>query len=155
MMSVLIKWAMVVLDDPGILNLSEEELLHLIEKEPEVQAKKMMSVLIKWAKKRQFVPEQSDEPLEKKQKLDEEKGKGKDDTEKKEGDVNSNKEDEVKIKKEDGEENDAKEKNDDSKEDNKNSNISTSLVEPLQPFVSHIHWDHGDAEFFLKEEEEE
>jgi len=146
-----LKEAMVVLDDPGILNLSEEELLHLIEKEPEVQAKKMMSVLIKWAKKRQFVPEQSDEPLEKKQKLDEEKGKGKDDTEKKEGDVNSNKEDEVKIKKEEGEENDAKEKNDDSKEDNKNSNISTSLVEPLQPFVSHIHWDHGDAEFFLKE----
>merc|ERR1712115_64926 len=52
-------------------NLSEEELIHLVEQKPEVQAKKMMSVLIKWAKKRQFVPDSSEEPSEKKQKLEE------------------------------------------------------------------------------------
>merc|ERR1719322_1986033 len=52
------------------MNLSEEELIHLVEQKPEVQAKKMMSVLIKWAKKRQFVPDSSEEPSEKKQKLE-------------------------------------------------------------------------------------
>lgn len=145
-----LKEAMVVLDDPGILNLSEEELLHLIEKEPEVQAKKMMSVLIKWAKKRQFVPDSSEEPAEKKQKLDEKEKEN--NSEKKDGDTESNNnKDDVKIKKEDGVENDAEEKNDEANKDDKNSDISTSLVEPLQPFVRHIHWDHGDAEFFLKE----
>ena len=39
--------AMAVLDDPHVLDLSEEELIELISKEPEVQAKKLMSVLIK------------------------------------------------------------------------------------------------------------
>merc|ERR1712066_849534 len=66
-----LKEAMVVLDDPAVLDLSEEELISLIEKEPEVQAKKLMSILIKWAKKRYSLPETSEEPAKKKQKLEE------------------------------------------------------------------------------------
>ena len=40
---------MAVLDDPHVLDLSEEELIELIAHVPEVQAKKLMSVLIKLA----------------------------------------------------------------------------------------------------------
>lgn len=139
-----LKEAMVVLDDPAILNLSEEEMIHLIEKEPEVQAKKLMSVLIKWARKRQFVPEPSEEPVEKKQKLDEvtikeENTESEKETEKKETDQE--------IKKDEDKEKSKEEAN----EEDKKSEPSASLIEPLQPFVKHIHWDHGDAEFFLKD----
>merc|ERR1711868_313628 len=62
-----LKEAMAVLDDPHVLDLSEEELIELISKEPEVQAKKLMSVLIKWAKKR-YLPETDEEPEKKKRK---------------------------------------------------------------------------------------
>ena len=46
------KDALAVIDDPALLNLSEDEMLSLVEKKLEVQAKKLMSVLIKWAKKK-------------------------------------------------------------------------------------------------------
>merc|ERR1712115_501354 len=101
-----LKEAMVVLDDPAIMNLSEEELIHLVEQKPD-------EVKIK---------EEND---------DSEK-----DGEKKE--TEAKKDSEV-------------EKDEKSKKDDENSDISTSLVEPLEPFVKHIHWDHGDAEFFLKD----
>jgi len=136
-----LKEAMVVLDDPAIMNLSEEELIHLVEQKPEVQAKKMMSVLIKWAKKRQFVPDSSEEPSEKKQRLEDVKIKEENDDSQKDSEKK-----ETETKK-DGE----VEKDEKSSKDDGNSDISTSLVEPLEPFVKHIHWDHGDAEFFLKD----
>lgn len=139
-----LKEAMVVLDDPAILNLSEEELIHLIEKEPEVQAKKLMSVLIKWARKRQFVPEPSEEPVEKKQKLD--------DVTIKEENTESEKEPEKKeTDKEIRKDEDKEKSKEEANEEEKKSEPSASLVESLQPFVKHIHWDHGDAEFFLKD----
>ena len=37
------KDALAVIDDPALLNLSEDEMLSLVEKKPEVQAKKRMS----------------------------------------------------------------------------------------------------------------
>ena len=58
------------MDDTHVLDLSEEELLKLISKEPEVQAKKLMSVMIKWTKKRDL-PETDDESEKKKPKLEE------------------------------------------------------------------------------------
>lgn len=127
-----LKEAMVVLDDPAVLDLSEEELVSLIEKEPEVQAKKLMSVLIKWAKKRYSIPETSEAPAEKKQKLDDgdeaKSTEGKTDA----GDTEKMEEDKPEVEK--------------VKEPEK-----PNLITPLQPFIKYIHWDHGDAEFFLKE----
>merc|ERR1712112_561611 len=101
-----LKEAMAVLDDPHVLDLSEEELIELISKEPEVQAKKLMSVLIKWAKKR-YLPE-TDEEGEKKE-------------------------------------------DDKAEEEKKKVEEKPNLIPSLQPFIKYIHWDHADAEFFLKE----
>merc|ERR1712110_1244260 len=143
-----LKEAMVVLDDPAVLDLSEEELISLIEKEPEVQAKKLMSVLIKWAKKRYSLPETSDEPTEKKHKLDD-------------GEAPAEK----KQKLDDGEEAKSGEEKTDTKEAADTEKLEEdkpeaekvkevekpNLITPLQPFIKYIHWDHGDAEFFLKE----
>merc|ERR1712038_1265547 len=103
-----LKEAMAVLDDPHVLDLSEEELIELISKEPEVQAKKLMSVLIKWAKKR-YLPETDEEPEKKKPKLEE------------------------------------------TEEKKKKVEEKPNLIPSLQPFIKYIHWDHADAEFFLKE----
>merc|ERR1712184_234196 len=47
-----LKEAIAVLDNPAILDLSQDEMLSLVERGPEVQGKKLMSVLIRWAKKR-------------------------------------------------------------------------------------------------------
>ena len=65
------KDALAVIDDPALLNLSEDEMLSLVEKKPEVQAKKLMSVLIKWAKKKYNIKGAGNEPLDKKIKLEE------------------------------------------------------------------------------------
>ena len=46
------KDAMQVLDDDELLNLQETDLLGLIQQEPDVQARKVIEVLIKWAKRR-------------------------------------------------------------------------------------------------------
>merc|ERR1712165_465218 len=56
-----LKDALAVLDDPAVLNLSEDEMLSLVEKKPEVQAKKLMSVLIRWAKKKYNIKGAEDE----------------------------------------------------------------------------------------------
>merc|ERR1712109_392690 len=129
-----LKEAMAVLDDPHVLDLSEEELIELISKEPEVQAKKLMSVLIKWAKKR-YLPETDEEPEKKKPKLEETEVK---------------KEEE---KKEDAEKKEGEEKKEDDKseEEKKKVEEKPNLIPSLQPFIKYIHWDHADAEFFLKE----
>jgi len=131
-----LKEAMAVLDDPHVLDLSEEELIELISKEPEVQAKKLMSVLIKWAKKR-YLPETDEEPEKKKPKLEE--------TEEKKTEEKTEKDDAE--KKEDGE----KKEDDKAKEEEKKVEEKPNLIPSLQPFIKYIHWDHADAEFFLKE----
>merc|ERR1712112_114682 len=131
-----LKEAMAVLDDPHVLDLSEEELIELISKEPEVQAKKLMSVLIKWAKKR-YLPETDDEPEKKKPKLEE--------TEEKKTEEKTEKDDTE--KKEDGE----KKEDDKAEEEKKKVEEKPNLIPSLQPFIKYIHWDHADAEFFLKE----
>lgn len=140
-----LKDAIVVLDDPAVLDLSEEELLGLIQKRPEVQAKKMVAVLIKWAKKKYNIKGAEDEPFEKKIKLEdgeELKSIENGNSEKKEADV---KEDDEKKEEEIKEDNEKKE--DDIKEEKE----TQSLVTYLQPFFQFVRWDHGDAEFFLKE----
>ena len=77
-----LKEAMAVLHDPHVFDLSEEKLIELIFKEPEVQAMKLISVLINWAKKR-YLPETDEEPEKKKPKLEEtEEKKTKEKTEK-------------------------------------------------------------------------
>merc|ERR1712112_67512 len=131
-----LKEAMAVLDDPHVLDLSEEELIELISKEPEVQAKKLMSVLIKWAKKR-YLPETDEEPEKKKPKLEE--------TEEKKTEEKTEKDDAE--KKEDGE----KKEDDKTEEEKKKVEEKPNLIPSLQPFIKYIHWDHSDAEFFLKE----
>ena len=109
--------AMAVLDDPHVLDLSEEELIELISKEPEVQAKKLMSVLIKWAKKR-YLPETDEEPEKKKPKLEE--------TEEKKTEEKTEKDDAE--KKEDGE----KKEDDKAKEEEKKADKPTSALEYLK-----------------------
>jgi len=132
-----LKEAMAVLDDPHVLDLSEEELIELISKEPEVQAKKLMSVLIKWAKKR-YLPEDDEQPEAKKPKVE--------DTEEKKTEEKTDKDS---TEKKDGE----GEKKDDEKteEETKKVEEKPNLIPSLQPFIKYIHWDHADAEFFLKE----
>ena len=109
--------AMAVLDDPHVLDLSEEELIELISKEPEVQAKKLMSVLIKWAKKR-YLPETDEEPEKKKPKLEE--------TEEKKTEEKTEKDDAE--KKEDGE----KKEDDKAKEEEKKADKPTSALAYLK-----------------------
>merc|ERR1712112_282522 len=125
-----LKEAMAVLDDPHVSDLSEEELIELISKEPEVQAKKLMSVLIKWAKKR-YLPETDEEPEKKKPKLEE----------------TEEKKTEEKTEKDDAE----KKEDDKTEEEKKKVEEKPNLIPSLQPFIKYIHWDHSDAEFFLKE----
>ena len=45
------KAADAVLEDEQMLDLSKEDLISLMEKEPTCQAKKLLDVLIKWSKK--------------------------------------------------------------------------------------------------------
>jgi len=133
-----LKEAMAVLDDPHVLDLSEEELIELISKEPEVQAKKLMSVLIKWAKKR-YLPETDEEPEKKKPKLEEtEAAKTEEKTEK----------DDAEKPKEEGEKKEEEKKEE---EEKKKVEEKPNLIPSLQPFIKYIHWDHADADFFLKE----
>lgn len=71
-------------EDPQILDLSEEELLNIMKRRPEVQARKVMEVLIKWAKKRFAIEAPKEElPLEEK-KEETKKEDVKDDTKKEE-----------------------------------------------------------------------
>jgi len=133
-----LKEAMAVLDDPHVLDLSEEELIELISKEPEVQAKKLMSVLIKWAKKR-YLPETDEEPEKKKPKLEE--------TEAVKSEEKAEKDDAEKPK-EEGEKKEEEKKED---EEKKKAEEKPNLIPSLQPFIKYIHWDHADADFFLKE----
>ena len=46
------KDAMQVFDDKEILNLQEEELLSLMEQRPDIQARKAVEILIRWAKRK-------------------------------------------------------------------------------------------------------
>jgi len=133
-----LKEAMAVLDDPHVLDLSEEELIELISKEPEVQAKKLMSVLIKWAKKR-YLPETDEEPEKKKPKLEE--------TEAAKTEEKAVK-DEADKPKEEGEKKEEEKKEE---EEKKKVEEKPNLIPSLQPFIKYIHWDHADADFFLKE----
>merc|ERR1712158_69115 len=82
-----------------------------------------MSVLIKWAKKR-YLPETDEEPEKKKPKLEE-----------------------TEVKKEEEKKEDAEKKDGEEKKVEEKPN----LIPSLQPFIKYIHWDHADAEFFLKE----
>lgn len=108
-----------------------------------------MSVLIKWAKKR-YLPETDEEPEAKKIKVEEtteaksaeEKTEDKEDTEK-------TKEEDVKSK--DEEKKDDEKKTDEKKEVEKVKEEKPNLIPSLQPFIKYIHWDHGDADFFLEE----
>lgn len=126
-----LKEAIAVLDNPAILELSQDELLSLVEKEPEVQGKKLMSVLIRWAKKK-YVPElpaieaavKEETPKEGEEKTEEKKSEEAGDDSKKEEKVETEKPKEPE---------------------------QPNLVTPLQPFMKFIRWDHSDAEFFLKE----
>jgi len=127
-----LKDALAVLDDPLVLNLSEGEFLTLIEKRPEVQGKKLMAVLIKWANKRYNIKGAGDEPLEKKIKLENDG--------------------EPKTIQSDSAEEENVEKAEEKKEAEETNEVENpSLITYLQPFVQFIRWDHGDADYFLKE----
>ena len=138
-----------------VLELSEQELLAIMERKPEVQAKKVMDVLIRWARKMYKAEKKSDGgeakegDAEKKKDSKSEtestdkKDEKKDDKEDKK-DIEKKKEDEKsEDAKKDGEKTDTEEKKEPEPEEDED------FIEPLQFLVKYISWDHNDADYYL------
>merc|ERR1712115_611132 len=106
-----------------VLELSEQELLSIMERKPEVQAKKVMDVLIRWARKMYKAEKkiESGETKEGEEKKEDEKKEDKKEEEKKDEEKKEDKKDEEK-------------KDDEKSEDKKKeSNLPPSLL----PFPAH------------------
>jgi len=104
-------------EDPQILDLSEEELLNIMKRRPEVQARKVMEVLIKWAKKRFAIEApKEDIPIEEK-KEEPKKEDAKDDTKKEETKVEGGDSDVEMVEDKKDEAKKEEEKKDDSKKE--------------------------------------
>jgi len=137
-----------------VLELSEQELLSIMERKPEVQAKKVMDVLIRWARKMYKAEKkiESGETKEGEEKKEDEKKEDKKEEEKKDEEKKEDKKDEEKKddeksedkKKEDGEKTDSEDKSADKVEEEEED-----FIEPLQFLVKYITWDHNDADYYL------
>merc|ERR1712115_313181 len=127
-----------------VLGLSEQELLSIMERKPEVQAKKVMDVLIRWARKMYKAEKkiESGETKEGEEKKEDEKKEDKKEEEKKDEEKKEKKKDEE--KKEDGEKTDSEDKSADKVEEEEED-----FIEPLQFLVKYITWDHNDADYYL------
>merc|ERR1712156_769446 len=173
----LLKDADKAFDNEQMLDLSEEELYNIMAKRPQVQGRKAMDVLIRWAKKRFALEapkvEKKEEPEEKKVeevKDVEMKEEKKDDEKKEEEKKEDEKKDETKKEGEEVKKDETKseEKKDDVKkeEEKKEDDIVEIIdeekkvteepqeydyVERLGRFVKFITWDHTDAPYYLKE----
>merc|ERR1712156_1359698 len=147
----LLKDADKAFDNEQMLDLSEEELYNIMAKRPQVQGRKAMDVLIRWAKKRFALEapkvEKKEEPEEKKveEVKDVEMKEEKKDDEKKE----EEKKDDVK-KEEEKKEDDIVEIIDEEKKVTEEPQ-EYDYVERLGRFVKFITWDHTDAPYYLKE----
>jgi len=164
-------------EDEQILDLTEDELLNIMSRRPEVTARKVMDVLIRWGKKKFAVEAPKPEPKKEEPKKEDEKKEEekKDDTkkddDKKEEEKEAEKKDETKEeekkdedKKEEAskdttktedkveekkEEKKAEEKVEEKKVEEKPAEID--LVNPLKSLVEYVKWDHADAPYYLKE----
>jgi len=138
-----------------VLELSEQELLAIMERKPEVQAKKVMDVLIRWARK-MYKAEKKSEGGETKEGDAEKKDEAKSETE------STDKKDEKKDDKEDKKDEEKKkedEKSEDAKKDGEKTDTEEKkepepeededFIEPLQFLVKYISWDHNDADYYL------
>merc|ERR1712190_588695 len=119
-----------------VLEMGEQELLSIMERKPEVQAKKVMDVLIRWARKMYKAEKkiESGEAKEGEEKKEDEKKEDKKDEEKKDDEKSDDK------KKEDGEKTDSEDKSAEKVEEEEED-----FIEPLQFLVKYITWDHNDA----------
>merc|ERR1712038_1978654 len=164
-------------EDEQILDLTEDELLNIMSRRPEVTARKVMDVLIRWGKKKFAVEAPKPEPKKEEPKKEDEKKEEekKDDTkkeeEKKEEEKEAEKKDEAKDeekKEEDKKEEDKKdtskteEKVEEKKEEKKAEEkveekkveekpAEIDLINPLKSLVEYVKWDHADAPYYLKE----
>merc|ERR1712088_813931 len=81
-------------EDEQILDLTEDELLNIMSRRPEVTARKVMDVLIRWGKKKFAVEAPKPEPKKEEEKKEEDKKEeDKKDTSKTEEKVEEKKED--------------------------------------------------------------
>jgi len=138
-----------------VLELSEQELLAIMERKPEVQAKKVMDVLIRWARK-MYKAEKKSEGGEAKEGDAEKKKDSKSETEStdKKDEKKDDKEDkkDIEKKKEDEKSEDAKkdgEKTDTEEKKEPEPEEDEDFIEPLQFLVKYISWDHNDADYYL------
>merc|ERR1712223_1664105 len=126
-------------EDEQILDLTEDELLNIMSRRPEVTARKVMDVLIRWGKKKFAVEAPKPEPKkEEPKKEDEKKEEDKKDTSKTEEKVEEKKEEKK-----------AEEKVEEKKVEEKPAEID--LINPLKSLVEYVKWDHADAPYYLKE----
>lgn len=154
------KDAMPVLDDPEMLNLQETELLSLMEQKPEIQARKAVEILIKWAKTRHSVKTsiksetdvdaiksneditKTDVTTVKSDGMIAEKNDAKsttEETQSEKSEVTSNGDVPMEVQ----------EKSDQSPKVNEEKIEDIDVIETLHPFMKYISWDYSDADFFL------
>merc|ERR1712223_1642411 len=155
-------------EDEQILDLTEDELLNIMSRRPEVTARKVMDVLIRWGKKKFAVEAPKPEPKKEEPKKEDEKKEEekKDDTKKEE--EKKEEEKEAEKKEEDKKEEDKKdtskteEKVEEKKEEKKAEEkveekkveekpAEIDLINPLKSLVEYVKWDHADAPYYLKE----
>merc|ERR1712126_768102 len=143
-----------------VLDLTETEMQDIMEKKPEVAAKKVIDVLVKWARKRmqaEIKTEEGDkqkdvEKKDKAEKLEEtstektKEGKMDETTDNtKDGEKSTDTE-----KKEQTAESTSSEK--DTKTETKPTlEVDEDFIAPLENLVKHVKWSSTDAEYYLKE----
>jgi len=164
-------------EDEQIMDLTEDEMLNIMSRRPEVSAKKVMDVLIRWGKKKFAIEAPKEEPKKEEPKKEEEKKEEtkkdevKKDDEKKEESKDAEKKDETKEgeKKEEDKKDEAakdgekpEEKAEEKKEDKKTEEkveekkveeklAEVNLIDPLKSLVQYVKWEQGDAAYYLKE----
>merc|ERR1712156_694242 len=141
-------------EDEQILDLTEDELLNIMSRRPEVTARKVMDVLIRWGKKKFAVEAPKPEPKKEEPKKEDEKKEEekKDEDKKDEASKDTTKtDDKIEEKKEEKkkEEKKAEEKVEEKKVEEKPAEID--LINPLKSLVEYVKWDHADAPYYLKE----
>merc|ERR1712109_75394 len=157
-----------------VLDLTEIEMQDIMEKKPEIAAKRVIDVLVKWARKRMQAETKAKEETKSKEgtennpgeeKMDESSTEGieekkdeKLDEEAKSQDAknDSSKDEQEKEneteKKEDTSETEKSEKVKDEKcEENPKQEIEEDFIAPLENLVKHVKWSNTDAEYYLKE----
>lgn len=118
-------------EDEQILDLTEDELLNIMSRKPEVQARKVMDVLIKWGKKKYAIEAPKEEPKIEEPKKEDKKEETKTDDAKTDEAKKEEKKEEPKEgeKKDDTKEGDKKEEDAKTEEDKKDETKKEEKVE--------------------------